>query len=172
MPNRQSQMAKTLPALPETWVQSLGWENSLEKGRAIHSSILAWRIPRTEEPGGLQSRGLQTVRHNWATNTCTFLSPFLIIPMSVVNLMCRFSLIHVNSNRMFTLPPPSQALRGRLPFVVAPHPPCPRDSKPSTWQQSRAGQAEARSPVRRGLRGADPSKHAPGCPLGSNPSVP
>ena len=41
----------------ETWVQSLGWEDPLEEGMAIHSSILAWRIPRTEEPGGLQSMG-------------------------------------------------------------------------------------------------------------------
>ena len=46
----------------ETWVQSLGWEDPLEKGKATHSSILAWRIPRTKEPGGLQSMGLQRVR--------------------------------------------------------------------------------------------------------------
>ena len=42
------------PAMQETWVRSLGWEDSLEKGKATHSSILAWRIPWTEEPGGLQ----------------------------------------------------------------------------------------------------------------------
>ena len=48
----------------ETWVQSLGWEDPLEKGMATHSSILAWRIPRTEEPGRLQSMGSQRVRHN------------------------------------------------------------------------------------------------------------
>ena len=46
-------------------------EDPLEKGMAIHSSILAWRIPRTEEPGGLQSTGSQIVRHDWATNTAT-----------------------------------------------------------------------------------------------------
>ena len=45
-------------------VQSLGWEGPLEKGRATHSSILAWRIPWTEEPGGLQSMGSQRVRHD------------------------------------------------------------------------------------------------------------
>ena len=45
----------------ETWVQSLGWEDPLEKGTATHSSILAWRIPRTKEPGGLQAMGLQRV---------------------------------------------------------------------------------------------------------------
>ena len=55
---------KNLPAIQETQVQSLGWEDSLEKGMATHSSILAWRIPWTEEPGGLQSIGLQRVRHN------------------------------------------------------------------------------------------------------------
>ena len=54
--------------MQETGVQSLGWENSLEKEMATHSSILAWRIPRTEEPGGLQSMGLQRVGHNWATS--------------------------------------------------------------------------------------------------------
>ena len=57
-------MVKNLPAVQETWVQSLGWEDPLEKEMATHSSILAWRIPRTEEPGGLQSMGSQRVGHN------------------------------------------------------------------------------------------------------------
>ena len=57
-----AQTVKNLPAMQETWVQSLGWEDPLEK--ATHSSILAWRIPRTEEPGGLQSMGSQRVGHN------------------------------------------------------------------------------------------------------------
>ena len=57
-------MVKNLPAMWETWVQSLGWENPLEKGMATHSSILAWRIPRTEEPDGLQSMGSQRVGHD------------------------------------------------------------------------------------------------------------
>ena len=48
----------------ETWVQSLGWEDPLEEEMAIHSSILAWRIPWTEEPGGLQTTGSQRVRHD------------------------------------------------------------------------------------------------------------
>ena len=56
-----AQMVKCLPAMWETWVQSLGWEDPLEKGMATHSSILAYRIPRTEELGGLQSMGLQRV---------------------------------------------------------------------------------------------------------------
>ena len=52
-----TQMVKNPPAMQETWIQSLSQEDSLEKGMAIHSSILAWRIPWTEEPGGLQSMG-------------------------------------------------------------------------------------------------------------------
>ena len=61
-----AQMVKTLSAVKETWVLSLGQEDPLKKGMAIHCSILAWRIPRTEEPGGLQSMGSQRVRHDWA----------------------------------------------------------------------------------------------------------
>ena len=56
-------VVKNLAATQETWVVSLGWEDSLEKDVAIHSSILAWRIPCTEEPGGLQSMGFQRVGH-------------------------------------------------------------------------------------------------------------
>ena len=57
-------MVKNLPAKQETQIQSLGQENPLEKGMATHSSILAWRIPWTEEPGRLQSMGSHTVRPN------------------------------------------------------------------------------------------------------------
>ena len=56
-------MVKNLPAMQETRVRSLGQEDPLEKGMSTHSSILAWRIPWTEEPGGLQSMGLQRVGH-------------------------------------------------------------------------------------------------------------
>ena len=59
-----AQMVKNLPAVQETWVQSLGRDDPLEKGMAAHSSICAWRIPWTEEPGGLQSMGSQIVGHN------------------------------------------------------------------------------------------------------------
>ena len=59
-----AQRVKNLPSMQETQVQSLGWEDSLEKEMATHSSILAWRIPWTEEPGGLQSMGLQRVGHD------------------------------------------------------------------------------------------------------------
>ena len=59
-----AQTIKNLPGMKETWVRSLGWEDALEKGMATHSSILAWRIPWTEEPGGLQSIVSQRVRPN------------------------------------------------------------------------------------------------------------
>ena len=59
-----AQMVKLLPAMQETWVRSLGQEDLLEKEMATHSSILAWRIPRTEETGGLQAMGLQRVSHD------------------------------------------------------------------------------------------------------------
>ena len=59
---------KNLPLMPETWVQSLGWEDPLEKGMITHSSFLTWRILWTEEPGRLQSMRPQRVRCDWATN--------------------------------------------------------------------------------------------------------
>ena len=63
-----AQMAKHLLIVWETWVWSLGQEDPLEKEMAIHSSILAWKIPWMEEPGGLQSMGSQRVRHDWVTS--------------------------------------------------------------------------------------------------------
>ena len=59
-----AQTVKNLPAMQETWVQSLGQEDPLEKGMVTHSRIVAWRIPWTEEPSGLQSMGLQGVGHD------------------------------------------------------------------------------------------------------------
>ena len=80
---------KTLPAMQETQVQSLGGEDPLEREMATHSSILAWIIPRTEEPGRLQSTGLQRVRDDWVTKIFTSLSmypgittPYQIFPWS------------------------------------------------------------------------------------------
>ena len=72
---RASQVAQTvknLPAMQETGIQSPGQEDPLEKGIATHSSLLAWEIPWTEKPGGLQSKGSQRVGHDWVTNTFTF----------------------------------------------------------------------------------------------------
>ena len=57
-------MVKNLPVMQETWVQSLGWEDALEKRMPTHSSILAWKIPWTEDPGRLQTMGSQRVRHD------------------------------------------------------------------------------------------------------------
>ena len=66
-----AQAVKNLPAIQETWIQSLSWEDPLEKGMASHSSILAWKIPLTVEPGGLQSMGSQRIGHDRVTNTLT-----------------------------------------------------------------------------------------------------
>ena len=64
-----AQWVKNLPAVQRTWVLSLGQEDALEKEVANHSSILAWTIPHREEPGRLQSMGLQRVEHDWVTIT-------------------------------------------------------------------------------------------------------
>ena len=66
-------MVKHLSTMRETWVQSLGGEDLLEKEMATHSSILAWKIPWTEEPGRLQSMGSRRVRHDWATSYTNFI---------------------------------------------------------------------------------------------------
>ena len=67
-----AQMVKKPPAIPETWVQSLVWEDPLEKAMATHSSRAAWRIPWTKKPGRLQFIKLQRVGHGWAISTFTF----------------------------------------------------------------------------------------------------
>ena len=67
-----AQVVKNLPAMQETWVQFLGWK--IPKRRKCQPThIFAWKIPWTEDPGGLQSMGLQRVGHDWATNTFTFM---------------------------------------------------------------------------------------------------
>ena len=76
-----TQMVKNLPAMQGTRVQPLGWKDPLEKGMATHSSILAWRIPWTEGPGGLQSMGLQRLGHDWVTNTFTFTENNMYVQM-------------------------------------------------------------------------------------------
>ena len=67
----------------ETQVQSLGQEDPLEKEMAAHSSILSWRIPWTEEPGGLESMESQKVRHDWVTNTFTFFQTIALVSKSL-----------------------------------------------------------------------------------------
>ena len=69
-----AQLVKNPPAMWETWVRSLSWEDPLVKGTGTLSSILAWRIPWTKKPGRLQSMGSQRVRHAPATSTCTFIT--------------------------------------------------------------------------------------------------
>ena len=71
-PSLVTEIVNNLPMMQDTQVWSLGQEYSLEKGLATHSCILAWRIPWTEEPGGLQSMESQRVGHDWQTNTFTF----------------------------------------------------------------------------------------------------
>ena len=73
-----AQRIKHLPAVQENWVRSLGWEDPLEKERAIHSSTIAWKIPWTEEPGGLQSMGSQRVGHDWATSLSLLLYSLIV----------------------------------------------------------------------------------------------
>ena len=87
-----AQTVKNLPAMQETWVWSLGQKDPLKKGMATYSSILAWRIPWTEEPGGLQSMGLQRVGHDQATNTHTHTHP----PQHISTIMISY--------RIFLLP--------------------------------------------------------------------
>ena len=67
-----AQTVKCLSTMWEIWVRALGWEDPLEKEMAIHSSTIAWKIPWTEEPGRLQSMGLQTVGHEYS-NDFTFI---------------------------------------------------------------------------------------------------
>ena len=71
-PSLVAQMVKNLPAIQKTWIQSLGWEDPLEKEMVTHSSILTWKTPWTEELGRLQSMGSQRVRPDWETSTFTF----------------------------------------------------------------------------------------------------
>ena len=80
-----AQMVKKLSAMQETWIRSLSQEDPLEKGMVTHSSILAWRTPWTEEPGGLQSMGLQRAGHDWATNTFVFI--ILLLTVSVMSFL-------------------------------------------------------------------------------------
>ena len=68
-----AQKVKRLPTMQETQVRSLGQEDTLEKEMAIHSSIHAWKISRTEEPGGLQSMGSQRVGHDGTTSVCVYM---------------------------------------------------------------------------------------------------
>ena len=90
-----AQTVKNLPAMQETRVWYLGWEDPLEKGIAAHSSILAWRIPWTEEPSGLQSMGSQRVGHDWVTNIkAWYFSHIVHMIMAILSLKLDSNLVH------------------------------------------------------------------------------
>ena len=82
-------MVKNLPVMRETWVRSLGWEDPLEKEMATHSSILAWRIPWTEELCGVQSMGSQRIGHEAAkiSKLCVYLG-FYFLTVVCLNIQC------------------------------------------------------------------------------------
>ena len=90
MASLMSQLVKSLPAIWETKVQSRGGEDSLEKEMATHSSILAWEIPWTEEPSGLQSLGLQRVRHDLVIKPSPPLFTYLESALNCVSRRCGF----------------------------------------------------------------------------------
>ena len=75
-----AQKVKRLPAMRETWVRSLGWEDTLEKEMATHSSTLAWKIPWTEKLGRLQFLGSQRVRHDCATSLILYSQDLITVP--------------------------------------------------------------------------------------------
>ena len=92
------QIVKTLPEMREIQVWSLGWEDPLEKGMRTHSSILAWRIPWTEEPVGLQSTGLHRVRHDWnnlAHNTHQYVYVYAYICVCVCHIHTNILYVHI-----------------------------------------------------------------------------
>ena len=91
-----AQMVKNPPAMQETQVWSLGWEDPLKKGMATHSSILARRTPWTEEPSRLQSMGLQRVRHDWATNTFNYICIFSMKKFGLTHFISVHTKTHIS----------------------------------------------------------------------------
>ena len=111
-----AQMVNNLPAGQETWVQSPGWEDPLEEGMATHSSILAWRIPWTEEPGRLQPMGSQRVRHDWATNTSWWPQQDMGICVPPIVLRIQWWVIHLKQEQKQALLWTSHPIRSYLLF--------------------------------------------------------
>ena len=92
-------MVKNPPAMQETWVQSQGWEDSLEKGMVTHSSILAWRIPWTEEPGGLQSMVSQRFAPDRATHILLLAQPWsFLLSLCICCFLCSYSTSSLNGS--------------------------------------------------------------------------
>ena len=106
-----AQMVKNLPAVQETWVHSLGWQDPLQQGIVTHSSILAWRIPWQRRAWWATVHEMQRVRQDSATNTCTFFSELRSLWISNSNLM----LYLTNSKTFFPI-----KLTGPLPSSLAP----------------------------------------------------
>ena len=104
-------MVKRLPPMRETRVQSLGWEDPLETEMATHSSVLAWRIPWTEEPGRLQSTGLQRVGHDWATSLSL---SFTFFPASWSAFTIQWTPEYVNSSLVESVRKAQQTQREQL----------------------------------------------------------
>ena len=90
-----AQTVKNLPAMQETQVRPLIQDNPLEKGMEIYASMLAWRIPRREEPGGQQSMGSQRVGHDWATNTFIF-----TLVLSLQHPLCLVHMVYILVGRV------------------------------------------------------------------------
>ena len=106
-----AQAVKHLPEMWETWVRSLGWEDPLEKEMATHSSTLAWKIPCMEEPGRLQSMGLQRVGHYWATSLTSIsmlLSPWIFqgsfLLYCVTSDFCHYQELYLHASLSFKHP--------------------------------------------------------------------
>ena len=98
-----AQRVKNPPAVQETWLWSLSWEDPLEKGMATHSSILTWRIPWSEEPGGLQSVGFERVGHNWVPNTHTHTHRMIQIPYWEWQYLHQEGIFHLRTDGSFYL---------------------------------------------------------------------
>ena len=132
-----AQMVKNLPAVWETWVPSLGREDPMEKGMGTHPSMLVWRIPWTEEPGGVQSLGSNRVRYDWVTNTNTYPVPIASVSQSVQSLsrvrvfatpwiaVRQASLSITNSRSLLQLMPSSRWYHPAISSSVVPFSSCP-----------------------------------------------
>ena len=110
-----AQRVKNLPAVQETWVQSLGWEDPLEKGIATLSSVLVWRIPWTEEPGGVH----RVTKSDWATNhehclgSCLYINHVLIICFSIIkDKMLAFPVDQLHSSKTWNIFPGTYSFCG------------------------------------------------------------
>ena len=153
-------MVKSLPTMRETWVRSLGWEDPLEKDMATHSSILAWRIPRMEENGGLQSMGSQR------SNQSSVLTPLEIKPCSPnwVRLQCP---LHWAQDGSLKGCERTSDLQKKLPLGPT-RAPAPGEDFGGCW----AGAQRARCPLEAGSHRCWHHARAPGDSQDSFPKPP